>query len=66
MEAKLLVEKLNPESFGITKTEFLFYQQDLVSKCLLKDISGFGIGSDNSIDFTVTLFGEKYLEFILL
>lgn len=57
-------EFMNPLNFGITKTEYDFYVQDLVSKSLLIDI---GIGAIDTKPYElmeITSFGNLFINFI--
>ncbi|MGZ3883861.1 MAG: hypothetical protein ACXVP0_05975 [Bacteroidia bacterium] len=52
-----------PSYFKIEQREFNFFLQDLVSKCLMRDIRG-GMGVDDSLEYEITEFGEAFLSFL--
>lgn len=54
----------NPETYGLSKGEYLFYIQDLSSKCLLLD-DGVGAISTGPFELvSMTEFGKGFLAFI--
>lgn len=59
-----LNNRRNHDFYNISKSDYLYYVQDLISKSLLYDSGIGGIGTTPFEILSITDFGERFLEFI--
>lgn len=66
LETKLLSSSKSKDSafFNLNEDDFLFYKQDLISKCLMKENNIILFGGEPIQVIKISQFGQKYLEFI--